>query len=480
MEPLLMLERLIARRFLPASRAKDLKTALRRLADAYGIEIADLDIPGIESTFAEHLRASFAERGPDTSAYTRRNTMQNLKQFYRLLHESGIIRYPKHPSLKKLPRRALLAEARDSSPYRDRSTAVLSRYRCLYDQWPAAIREHWAHYITERTFDLRQTTIQEYTHRMNCYLGYGVNIEHPPISTWDELFDRSRLIRFVTWHANRMGADRITQTGLAVASIVTQVARHDQRAEVKGLEDLLHKLPAVKPWHNKQAACHTISADELEQVALDLLDKAHQTLQPHVAASNKNPGLNRALAHQTSLILRLMWRVPLRSRSIREMESPKNLWKGPDEIWRLRYAGDELKIGQRGGRMNRFEVTWPPELIDHLEEYLRDFRPLIPNAATDAHVFLSARGGPLKQLTLENRLFQTVYVRLQKRLYPHLLRTLWVDRWLLNGGDVSTAAYMLNDSVQTVLQRYHELRGVDHVEKAYAFNETILTNRTSP
>ena len=155
---------------------------------------------------------------------------------------------------------------------------------------------------------------------MNCYLGYGVNID-TPISTWDELFDRSRLIRFVTWHANRMGADRITQTGLAVARIVTQVARHEQRAEVKGLDDLLHKLPAVKPWHNKQAACHTISADELEQVALDLLDKAHQTLQPHVAASNKNPGLNRALAHQTSLILRLMWRVPLRSRSIREMET---------------------------------------------------------------------------------------------------------------------------------------------------------------
>ena len=118
MEPLMMLERLIARRFLPASRAKDIKTALRRLAEAYGIEIADLDIPGIESTFSEHLRASFAERGPDTSAYTRRNTMQNLKQFYRLLHESGIIRYPKHPSLKKLPRRALLAQARDSSPYR--------------------------------------------------------------------------------------------------------------------------------------------------------------------------------------------------------------------------------------------------------------------------------------------------------------------------------------------------------------------------
>ena len=35
---------------------------------------------------------------------------------------------------------------------------------------------------------------------------------------------------------------------------------------------------------------------------------------------------------------------------------------------------------------------------------------------------------------------------------------------------------MLNDNVQTVLKRYHELRGADHTAKAYAFNEAILGN----
>jgi hypothetical protein len=478
-----LLNTLVARGTIdPNTRGKDIKTALRKLARAYETDLDHLDLATIETTFVNRLRTFFAQCSPVPSAYTQRNTIQNVKQLYRLLHESGVFRYPRHPSLKKLPRRALLAAARDSSPYLERMTAGLSRYRCTPDQWPAAIRERWDHYITQRTFDLRQTTIKEYTARMSCYLGYAINIDHPPISTWDELFDRSRLIRFITWHAKRLGAERITQTGLAVASVIATIARYEQRAEVEGLEDLRHKLPAVKPWHNKQAACHTISADELEQVALHLLDRAHQTVEPHNARYLKHPRLNRAVAHQTSLILRLMWRVPLRSRSIREMEIPKNLSKGQDGIWRLRYAGDELKISQRGGRLNRFEVPWPPELIDHLEEYLHDFRPLLPNADHEAHVFLSAKGRPLPQNTLEKRLFETVYVRLHKRLYPHLLRTLWVDRWLLNGGDVSTAAYMLNDSVQTVLARYHELRGVDHVEKAYAFNQTVLGNgkRTSP
>jgi hypothetical protein len=33
---------------------------------------------------------------------------------------------------------------------------------------------------------------------------------------------------------------------------------------------------------------------------------------------------------------------------------------------------------------------------------------------------------------------------------------------------------MLNDDVNTVLKRYHELRGADHVAKAYAFNQAVL------
>jgi hypothetical protein len=39
---------------------------------------------------------------------------------------------------------------------------------------------------------------------------------------------------------------------------------------------------------------------------------------------------------------------------------------------------------------------------------------------------------------------------------------------------VSTAAFMLNDRPETVLQRYHELRANDHIQKAYQFNKALL------
>jgi integrase len=249
------------------------------------------------------------------------------------------------------------------------------------------------------------------------------------------------------------------------------------------LQALMRKLPTVEPFHNKQAPYHTISMAEMEDVGLRLLAEAHRPLVPHAKYGAKRPGLHLVANCQTALIIRLMWRIPLRSRSIREMELGKNLFQDAQGVWRLRYVGDELKVSERGGRINTFEVPWPEELVPHLEEYLRDFRPRLPNADTSPLVFLTNRGRPLTVVTLYWRLTDTVSCYLGKRLYPHLLRTLWVDQYLLSsGGDVSTAAYMLNDTVATMLQRYHELRGESHVQKAYNFNQRILGkdgNKTS-
>jgi site-specific recombinase XerD len=146
-------------------------------------------------------------------------------------------------------------------------------------------------------------------------------------------------------------------------------------------------------------------------------------------------------------------------------------------IWQLRYRGEQLKIGEKGGKTNEFHVPFPPDLVPHLEEYLHTFRPMIPNADRDPHLFLGQTGKPLNQCMIWERLAYTVYRHLGKRLYPHLFRTMWTDTYLLtSGGDVDTAAYMLNDSVNTVLKHYHEIRADQQVIKAYAFNEAILGN----
>jgi hypothetical protein len=90
---------LVNRGSLPKSREKDIRTALRKLADVYGQEVDDLDLAAIETTYADTLRSYFAHGS--ASAYTQRNTRQNLTQLYRLLHETGVLKAPTHGTLKR-------------------------------------------------------------------------------------------------------------------------------------------------------------------------------------------------------------------------------------------------------------------------------------------------------------------------------------------------------------------------------------------
>jgi hypothetical protein len=64
--------------------------------------------------------------------------------------------------------------------------------------------------------------------------------------------------------------------------------------------------------------------------------------------------------------------------------------------------------------------------------------------------------------------------RLGRHFYPHLIRTLWATEFIHATGDFTTAAYMLNDSVQTVLRRYQAILDRDHQAKAQAFLRQAL------
>jgi integrase len=470
--PLELLNSLVTRGYLPASRAKDIKTALQKLADAYAIDLDRLDLAAIEPTTLETVRTHLLNLQPVPSDYTQRNTRQNLKQFYRLLHEQRLLPAFKPSPIKRMTARQARVEARHTSPYRSRSRGVLSAYAIHQDQWPMAIRVPWENYLAERAVDIRAATIEMYRQQMTAYVSYGLTMDSSQVTTWDDLFDRRRLLRFIAWHAKRVGASRVTTRGSHLARLVASIAFYQHRPEAEELHAIFKKLPAVKALHDKQAACHVFTAEELESVGLDLLEEAHRPLPP--SGHGAYPGVMRATAHQSALIIRLLWRLPLRSRSIREMELDKNLFRNASGVWTLRYVGDELKVGERNGRVNVFEVPWPPELTAHLEEYLGEFRPRFPHADDNPHVFLTRFGNTFAPQTLYRRLAEDLYIRLQKRFFPHLVRTLWVDRWLLSGGDVSTAAYLLNDIVVTGLKRYHELRGMDHIQKAYAFNQAIL------
>jgi integrase len=481
----------------PRKRQQDLLTSLRKLAAAFDITLEDIDLALIEATYQDTLKAYFASLSPVPSVHTQRNTLQNISQLYKAAYEAGVLRPLAAPTMKP----ARFAEARrrflETSPYRTRSMKVLGGYGVPKAQWPADIRVTWESYAADKQFEIRDATWGKYDRTLSRYVSYNLQFDPSPIMTWDQLFETARLRRFIQWHAARMDQGwtkekgtlppkktRVTRVGDETVGVVVMLARALKRPETEALKAFRSKLPAVQSWHVKTAPVHAVTLQELESIGLQLLADARRPL-GWWANIAQRPGLKRAITFQNALLIRLWWRVPIRSRSMRELDitlpgqsgEDARLYQDNAGVWQLRYQGEQLKIGERRGKPNEFRVPFPPDLVSHLEEYLRDFRPRIPNAGNDPHLFLGANGRPLSSAAIWGRLAYTVYRYLGRRIYPHLLRTLWTDTYLLtSNGDIDTAAYMLNDTPTTVLQHYHELRADQQVSKAYAFNQAILGN----
>jgi hypothetical protein len=471
--PVDLLQTLVTRKYLSGKRAKDIKTSLQKLAAAAEVDLDDLDLAAIAPTYLDTLRAYFAERAPEASVYTRRNTVQNLKQFYRLLYAHDFLRRAAPPPRKRLPMLALRREYHRTSPYADRFRGH-ERYSLPVEQWPASVRNGWIQFRDDRGLDIRLETMERYEWLMKYYLGFCQRFDTSPVGEWDDIFEVPRVLRFITWHAKRLGVKRISHTGLGVFHVVGMLARYENRPEVEAIRVRERKLPIPEPMHNKQDPQHTFTADEMERIGLALLEKSETPLTQ--TGHRVTPYLSRAMNARDSLLLRLLWRVPMRNRQFREMILGKNLLKDASGQWILQYRGDELKVSERRGRINTYIVPFPPELVDALEQYLTRWHPLFPHVETSRLVFPTRRGQMYTKGTLRDQLGTIVYAYSGKRFYPHLARTLWVDQYLLATGDISTAAYMLNDSVQMMLKRYHELRGADHTAKAFAFNQAILGN----
>ena len=100
---------------------------------------------------------------------------------------------------------------------------------------------------------------------------------------------------------------------------------------------------------------------------------------------------------------------------------------------------------------------------------------MFPNADTDRHVFLRQKGNPFTVPPFCTRFHLAIYHALQKRIWLHLLQTIWSDTYLdAHPGNYEGAAAMLNNSPNMVHQRYRRFRRDQHLQKAVDFNAQVF------
>src|SRR5688572_10341244 len=110
-----LLTTLAARRAIPATRVKDFRTSVQKLAAAVHTPVEDLDLVALAPTYEATLKTYFAELSPPASVHTQRNTLANLRQLYRALAAQRLL--PRTaPVSPRLIRKALVHDAFKASP----------------------------------------------------------------------------------------------------------------------------------------------------------------------------------------------------------------------------------------------------------------------------------------------------------------------------------------------------------------------------
>jgi hypothetical protein len=416
-----------------------------------------------------HLNAYLETLEPPPSGYTVRNTRNNLSWLVRQAQALGLLSVPEAPATAPPPTRA---EQRRRWRQQARVPPLGGRYSLPPAAWPPAVRAWWEAYRAARGLKLRADTLRTRERRLGGYLGYRLAEEAPPGAAVEDLFDVACLDRFVRWHGRRWGV-RVTRLGVQTAKILRHLAAYAKSPAVPDLKDYCKDLPEPDPVQDKARQWFTLA--ELEAVGLDLWAHAQQPVTR--ARGLAHPGLYRALEAGRALMLRLLVRVPLRQRNLRELRLGKHLYRDHEGHWQLALVGEDLKVGKRRGRVNAFRLdlsAHAPELIPHLEAYLDRFRPLLPHAEADPHVWLTRGGRPYTVHSVHAELRAAVDRRLGRHFYPHLIRTVWATEFINATGDFTTAAYMLNDHVATVLGRYQALLERPLQAKAHTFLRQAL------
>jgi hypothetical protein len=466
---------------LPPSRLKDCKTSLTYLATALGYDSlahcpVDTSSPP-PATWGEALETHFTAleaEGRTISAATRRNTRNNIRVILRLAETHGLRTAPLPPLLLARPRRhAFRRQQHASAPYQATyRSQVGPRYYALPERdWPPDIQAEWQHYLTECDVRLRATTLATTARCLTLYLGYLAHVVGRT-PTWADVVSVAEVRGFVRWHGARVGRP-VSAFGWLVTCKLAAIAVALQHPHARAMADFRNALQAPEPVHVKRQ--HMLSLAQLEAVAEACLTAGR--LPPVVDRRARHPGMRRASLFQKGVILKLLVRVPLRQRNVRELRLGDHLYQDEKGHWHLHLSGRDLKVGMRGAQPHVYHLNLTelfPEWVAVLEEWLTVQRPRLPRAQEAPWVFLTIQGKAFTSRTLGGELKEEVAMRTGVRFYPHLIRTIWATEYLEATQNFAVAATMLGDTIGMVMKTYYDIVNKDQHAKARDFLRTAL------
>ncbi len=329
--------------------------------------------------------------------------------------------------------------------------------------------------------------------------------------TLSTLIRGSNLVDYLTWYSEQQG--KVTNGFMMVLSKAQVLARYllitaesDKKAEVRqAIADLNQFRSSLGPvMTTVDKSKRWLSLSEFEKVRLskyplnarrvaELSERVRQRL---LSTGCRSSGSGRGLASDalTALLIGLEIRIPFRQRNLREMlwnpqnpENGQNLYRRHGN-WHLRFSGSELKIPFVKGAVHSVEHEFPSDLVNLLEEWLWRWRPIQILGQKGRHkgsersrngqefVFLNMAGGPLTAEGVNEAFKRATYKFTGIAVNVHMVRTIWATEYIKDTKNVVDAAFMLGDTVETVLKSYAKLLDQDCGKRASQWVAKTLKN----
>jgi hypothetical protein len=454
---------------LPTSIAINLKTAIKVLAQALGYpDPSHCPQEALTRPLPDHYRlveAYLTTQGK--SDITIRNTKNYLSRMFRLAAAAHLFE-----TLPPIPTRRF-----DQKHPLHRPGSEVTRRTGLYlrlRQWPTPLQkaftafEHWA---TQPLIDGRDAqwqkrpiTVAMYRTSFESYFGYLYHIRHIRQPTFNHLFDFALVRAYIHWDINKIHGKPTRRLKSFITNLLALTYQYHPLPDFHAqLATLNRKIPKPQPLYNKADAW--VPTAEIATIGRDLWP--HKLKQP-----NQSDGSLLARNAGLSLAFQLWAFIPYRSRNMREMALDTNLRKDAAGKWRITFAGDQLKVVTKGGKLNVFDLPFPEELVSTLAAYLSTWWPILVKKSRrpTATIILGKFGQHYTFKTFRQITKNIVYSYTGKFWHPHIHRTVWATEWIRdkNHGDFYGAAIMLNDSLKTVIDRYAHLLSDGVAEKVYA------------
>jgi integrase len=257
-----------------------------------------------------------------------------------------------------------------------------------------------------------------------------------------------------------------------LARTLKAIARHHLRLDrdyLDKLGEIIRRLETGRPGltETNRARLRQLDDAQNRKALLELPRKLMG-----IAARNRRP-LRGALEAQMAVAIEILTMAPMRIGNLAMLDLDRNLVRtSPSGAMHIVIEPEEVKNSEP------LDYPLPPESVELVERYLREFRPRLAPAGSTA-LFPGKRGGPKVTRGLAEQISDTVRRYTGMRINPHLFRHIAAKLYLdANPGGYEVVRRVLGQrSINTTIGFY---TGLETASAVRHFDRTILGLRKEP